>query len=275
MATDPRITIQLEGDPNENGDVRLSDFVEKVTAFLAALNATASLLPDEAKAKVYYRIVELRRESPATISVMPVSQRIETRRAFARRFADSVRAVSEPATAPDALQRVPELKPFAALMPTSDRHIRRMTVKVQGIRSKKVVLFPQRPDWIPAVQLVTTEEADYAYGSVAGRIEQFNVHAGANRFRLWPRVGPPIAGTFPEVTRPRIVAGADKYVRVYGRLKFLPGEDFPREIDHVSDVELYGDDADLPRLSELRGIAPDATGGMNIRDFVESLYDGD
>jgi hypothetical protein len=272
---EPTITIQFEGDPDENGDVRLPDFVEKVTEFLAALNATESLLPDEARGKVYYRIVELSRKSPATISVMPIGQRAEARKIFARTFAEGIRTVNEPKTRKDALQSAPSLRPFAALTPTSDKHIRRMTVKVKGVRSKKIVLLPEHPNWLHIVPQVATIEPDYSHGSVSGRIEQLNVHAGANRFRLWPRFGPVINGTFGESVRHKIVAGADKYVRVYGRLKFIGGDDYPHEIDHVSDVEEFEPDEDLPRLADLRGIAPDATGGMNIRDFVESLYDAD
>lgn len=271
---DPTITIEFEGDPDENGDVRLVDFADKINAFMAALRATEALIPDEARERVYYRVVELRKESPAFMAVMPVSQSDETRKAIARTFEDAVRAANAPAPRGQAIRKLlPELRPFAALTPTSDRHIRKMTVKVHGVRSKKIILLPQRPDWIPVVVDQELAEPDYSYGSLAGRLERLDVHEGANKFSLWPKIGPRVTGTFSNNVKEVIAGGFDKYVRVYGRIKYPPGEAYPREIDHISEVEVFESDEQLPRLSDLRGIAPDATGGMNIRDFVESLHD--
>jgi hypothetical protein len=273
---DPTITIQIEGDPDENGDVRLIDLVEKVNALLAALRATEGLLADENRERVYYRVVELRKDSPATVTVMPVSQKRETRKAVVKAFDRAIRAANEQTVKGGVIRKMlPELRPFAALTPTSDRHIKKMTVKVHGVRSKKIVLFPQRPDWIPTVELDLSREPDYAYGSVAGRLERLDVHEGANKFVVWPKLGPRVSGTFSNAVKPLVLGAADKYVRVYGRLKYPHGESYPREIDHVSDIDVFEPADELPTLSELRGIAPDATGDMNIRDFIESLHDDD
>ena len=122
---------------------------------------------------------------------------------------------------------------------------------------------------------MTDTDAEYAFGSVTGRLEQLNVHDGVNRFTLLPLIGPRISGVFPEAVKTLIEGGFDRRVRLYGRLKFPSDENYPREIDQVTDIEVFEPDDELPRLTDLRGIVPDATGGMNIRDFVESLYDGD
>lgn len=274
--TTPRITIRFEGDPEDKGDVRLPDFAAKVTAFFKALEATEALLPDEDRDRVFYKIVELSKSSPATITVEVVAKKRRTRSAMVRRFTSNVRELNS------SRHRVPsnaspdQIAAYAAMTPTTDTHLAKVVVIPKGIRERKqLVLNQQKPDWMPRLEPVRLEEPDYSYGSVSGRLESLNVHASANRFNLWPRIGPRISGYFSDSVKPKVLRAADKYVRVEGRLKFAPGDDYPIEIDHVSEIEIYEPDEDLPRFEELRGIAPDATGALSIRDFVESLYDGD
>jgi hypothetical protein len=60
--------------------------------------------------------------------------------------------------------------------------------------------------------------------------------------------------------------------RVMGTLHYRQGQYFPQSID-VSDIQLLPSDNELPALSTLRGIAPNATDGMTSEDFVRKLRD--
>lgn len=58
-----KLTIQVEGAKEEGGNVRLADFVDQLEAIKAALRYSDQL----AGVKAYYRVVDLRHKSPATI----------------------------------------------------------------------------------------------------------------------------------------------------------------------------------------------------------------
>jgi hypothetical protein len=272
--TTPRITVRFEGDPADKGDVRLPDFAAKVTAFFRALEATEELLPDEDRDRVYYKIVELSKSSPATITVEIVARKQRTRSAMVRRFASNIRDINAPQHRVPSNANPGQIAALAALTPTTATHLAKVVVIPRGVRERKqLVLSQQKHDWMPRLEPVAIEEHDYSYGSISGRLDWINVHDNANRFYLYPRVGPRISCSFAQRVRPVVETAVGKYVRVYGRLKFHAGEDFPRDMDQITEVDMYEPDETLPRFSDLRDIAPDATGGISIRDFVESLHD--
>jgi hypothetical protein len=205
-----------------------------------------------------------------------VARKQRTRTAMVRRFTSNVRELNSPKRRVPSNANRAQVSAYAAMTPTTDTHLAKVVVIPKGIRERKqLVLIQQKPDWMPQLEPVLLEESDYSYGSAAGRLESLNVHASANRFNLWPRIGPRITGHFSDVVKAQVLRAADKYVRVEGRLRFGPGDDYPTDIDQVSHIEIYEPDDELPRFEDLRGIAPEATGSLSIRDFVESLYDGD
>ena len=115
---------------------------------------------------------------------------------------------------------------------------------------------------------------DRSYGIVEGRLEQINVHSGANRFRIYSEFEPKtVECRFPQSLKRQAISGIDSSVRITGVLKYLPRSDFPHEIE-VEEMEILEPDDELPGLSDLRGIAPDATGDLSSEDFIRRQRDG-
>lgn len=270
----PRIKIRFEGDPADGGNVRLPDFVVKVQALLDSLFVAEQLLPDDERARVFYRITKMETQSPSELTVEVHSSRKATRGAVVRAWSNILRGVS------DAKPRVPEnaspdqIAPFVAMVPTTDTHLAKVVAIPLGIRQRKQIeLRQQKPDWMPAIARIHSQEPEYSFGSIAGQLDAVNLHAGANKFYLYPRFGPRVACHFSDRMKGRVKSAIEKYVRVYGRLKFYAGNNNATEIDQVSDIDVHEAPASLPTFGDLSGIAPNATGGMNIRDYVESMYD--
>src|SRR5579859_3823187 len=68
-----RITIQLTGSLEDDWNVTLSGFLTQLEAVKAALKQTERLLTGEEEPSVYYRIVDLSHNSPATVVLEAVS----------------------------------------------------------------------------------------------------------------------------------------------------------------------------------------------------------
>jgi hypothetical protein len=87
----------------------------------------------------------------------------------------------------------------------------------------------------------------------------------------FPTVGASrISGTFQAKDRTQLTAAVDKYVTIYGRLKYKVWDTFPYAI-HADELVVH--DACNGGLDAIRGIAPDATGLLNSREFVDGLAD--
>lgn len=108
-------------------------------------------------------------------------------------------------------------------------------------------------------------------GAISGRLEEINLHAGTNAFRIYPSVGPSkVICHFPKDLIGKAITAVNKHVNVYGKLKYKPRERYAQEVT-VTDLEIYLDDAELPSLFDLRGIAPNATGGIPSEEFVARI----
>ena len=111
-------------------------------------------------------------------------------------------------------------------------------------------------------------------GVIEGDLEQINVHEGANTFHIYPAVGPKkITCRFPNKLYEDAVAAVGKRVEVYGILRFRPGASYPHQIA-LTDIEIFPPESELPAWDDLRGRAPNATGGLSSEAFVRELRDG-
>jgi len=112
-------------------------------------------------------------------------------------------------------------------------------------------------------------------GSVSGTLELINIHNRANKFNIYPSVGPKkVVCHFPDDLLVLAITGINRYINVSGKLKYKKRDRYPYEID-VSHIDIYPPEDNLPKLSDLRGIAPRATGDMTSEDFVRSLRDAE
>lgn len=63
-------------------------------------------------------------------------------------------------------------------------------------------------------------------------------------------------------------------VRAKGKLTYRSRENFPAYIQ-VQELEILPPDEDLPSIMEIKGIAPNLTGGKSSEEFIRGLRDGE
>ncbi len=113
------------------------------------------------------------------------------------------------------------------------------------------------------------------FGSAKGRLEYLNLHGMANVFYIYPPHNlSKIKCRFSKKLRASVIASIDKNVTVYGIKKYKPNIKSynPYEI-MVEDINVHPNSEQLPKLSDLYGIAPDATGNKTSEDFIRGIRD--
>ena len=266
MAEDDRITLIIEGLPEDGGQVRLGAFMSQ----LQHLSATITKLDREAnegKQATFYRIAELSYKSPVRVVLEP--------QALAK-YSYAGHAVIE------SLGRV-----AAALENSSDltgldsdllQDIRGLANPVgKSVASVTLLFNDHRFDLTQKVAtkvdeaLAVDEECE---GAIEGMLEQINLHQGANVFYVYPETGPrKVSCHFPAKLSDDAVAAVGRRVEIFGKLHYRSGATFPHQVA-VNAIEALPPDAELPDWDDLRGRAPGATGELSSEAFVRELRDG-
>lgn len=261
-----RITIRILGSERDGGDVRLSDFIDQLEAFAEALRQTERALSGNSSTYIYYKIVDLTHNSPATIVLEAVAKKRApvTSRAVTKKFIDGVRVIRNKKRAPHGAD-IAMLRAYKALA-SPKKNIQRVEL-VQS--SAKVIpidsVFSREVDKIIGPDI-------YSVGSVSGRLESINLH-NTLRFAIFPSVGPSrISCEFKSNLRPAVKEALDRYVTITGRLRYKEMDKYPYAID-VREIDIHEPDAELPNLYDIRGITEDSTEGQSAEDFVRSMRD--
>jgi hypothetical protein len=262
-----RVTVTIQGSPQDNGRVRLSDFIKQLEAVKSSLKQTERLITDSTDPALYYQIVELTYSSPAKVVIEPVSISPETvglGDRTVKQYASNLRQVARgrrPARAD-----LPALQSYQNLTSMLRQHVGKVTIKDGG---KPIHIDNKFTSKI--AKIIGPDEL--AEGSMYGTLEWLNIHRNINRFHVYPTVGPDkIDCEFPSEIKPQVIAAIDKYVQVFGQLRYKHLEKFPYAIN-VSQIEVLPPENELPTLYDLRGIAPEATGDLSAADFIRTLRD--
>lgn len=289
-----RFSVQIEGSPDDYGNVRLTEFVNQLMALNAALQETQRLMGGP---KRYYRIVDLHHDSPATVELEEVEEAIpavtpppKRRRGAPRvRPASAPRPAATPAVArnfvkhlqelnraeptaqepqPPPVQDIQTLEAYRKVAGPLTRHVSRLVVKLDEDEVTLGRAFPEQLDRVIGRTV-------YSLGSITGTLKKVNL-VGKYRFELFPVVGPfKVECRFRHSLLDRIREGLGKYVTVYGRLHYKQWNPLPFVIDEVADLDVHPSEATLPKLTDLFGIAPNATGGLTSADFLKKIREGD
>jgi hypothetical protein len=266
MTKTQRITLVIAGLADDDGKLRFGVVRETLQRFGATLkrldrDANAGKIGNE------FRGASVSYASPLTIELEP--RPIGRRRASAQLIVESLGRVS------DALRSGGDLREFDAGLLEDMRSLAQPVGKqVQAITmffdGAKLDFTPQMAMCVDRALAV----ADECAGSIEGMLEQINIHAGANTFHIYPEVGPrKIACRFPPRLHDDAVSAVGRKVEVFGTLRYRARADWPHEIS-VTGIAAYPAEVDLPQWEELRGMAPDATGGLRSDVFVRNLRDG-
>lgn len=260
------LRLHMEGADDLNGDVRLSAFIDKLTAFKAALLETGNLLSHEGSPAVDFVVSELSHSSPAMVGVMPIS------------FADDGQTAGRVADSFVAFLRQVRNKTTTV---DSDRarlvsHLRKL---VAGVGEKFERLWIDGPG-IAAIALdeVVAKALDDAlpdvrreFGSIKGVVKRYSGVGTKPYFKIVPPVGDvEIKCIFSLELVHQAAASVERNATVEGELKSYEGDLWPHEV-RVRHIEIHPIDSNLASLSGLAGSAANSTGTLSAAEFVREL----
>jgi hypothetical protein len=262
---DGTIKIRIIGSDADEGDVRLSDFIEQLNAVRDALRETQHALYGRDAPEVEFRIVDLSHASPSTIYMRPIGTRAQRIRA-ARIGGALVVGLAAVAAGkkPPPHTDLATLEAYREIARPLHRHIQRIELETEKKRVASIDRsFQETVDELigPDVRMP---------GSVTGFLERVNLH-NAHKFDIFPAVGPRrVRCSFDEALLEKVRSGLKRHVTVCGSLRYKTWDKFPYAID-ARKIDVHEADSELPSIYDLHGIAPDATGELSSEHFVRMI----
>jgi hypothetical protein len=267
QVAEERITIELEGRDEEEGEIRLRDFIAELEALSTSLRRTQQEITEDSR-PVVYRVAGLSFASPYRVTVAIASRTIghsATPRRIAQRWISSLRMVRS--NHRFARRIDPEvLDSFKALTPPPTNTIKSVTVTME--RRPPIPIDQSFTRNLERLTATNQSERD----EIVGRLEQLNVH-NRTQFHIYPAVGPKkILCKAPISKRADVVSNAGRRVLVQGVAHYRQDARFPHEMSVENIFPFPADDA-LPKLSDLHGIAPGSPDDPSPEDFVREFRD--
>jgi hypothetical protein len=264
MAKDTRITLVLEGLPEEEGRIRLSTFVGELQNLSAALTKVSREAGDDGKPATVFDVAELSYNSPLRVVLTPKPGNEHLAAAVLARFETVVEAVTTE-TNLDSYD-ADLLEDMRKLAKPVGNSLKYATLIVNDNQFELTDTVTQRVEKALAVD-------EECIGFIEGHLEQINIHEGANTFHIYPEVGPrKVSCHFPHALLDDAIFAVGRRVEVTGTLRYRHGAPFPYSIA-VAGIEAFPPDAELPTWEDLRGRAPDATGALSSEAFIRELRD--
>ena len=265
---DSVITVQIEGIEEDGGAVRLTDFLEELTAVRNALRQTERIVLKSEDRAVDYKIIKLSQSSPAmvTIGIAPRDPVYsQTPRKISRRFTTSLRMVRRGHRFASNLDPR-TLETFQSINAPTKKHISRVTVT--GENNQSVQIDQQFESSLNRLLEGDERERD----EIVGKVERLDIH-NKTQFDIYPILGSSrIRCTASKGLHAKILAAVGEWVSVDGWALYRKDSPFPYAMK-VEDIFPRKKDEELPLMSSLHGIAPNATDGKRAEDFVRELRD--
>jgi len=260
-----RIIIQIRGGHVDRELVRLKDMLDELSAIQGALIKVDQRLSGRKKGgSAYYRIVKMSTESPAVLEIesVPVKPDFDFTDDITAGFlkgVDDIYNDREPAGLDYA-----DLEAFSKIGKTVGKTTAEVSIQGNG------ALVSLQDGLKSHVKRILGKPLYYT-GSVSGLLQYVDIHGEANKFFLYP-----VSGTqrvechFSKKDVREVLRHIDRYLKVTGRLKYYRKATHAHEVN-VDQYEVFPEESDLPKFSDLRGIAPNATGQMTSTDFINKL----
>ena len=259
-----QITIAMEGMPDTEY-ISLSDFQSELRLFSSLLSRADREVTGRRTYK--FQVVGLSQESPASVTI--------------RAFSEEKQKVPASAVIERFIKTTEQIRAgevYEDLGYEFLRDLRDMSDPV-GERLESLVLrtdsasVPLDIDFSANVQKLLSTE-DECLGDMEGTLEQINIHAGANTFRIYPAAGPSsVLCRFKMADLEIAKEAIGREIRVFGNLLYRPYSVWPHEI-RVMEMETYLPEAELPTFEDIQGIAPNATDDLTSEEFIARLRDG-
>lgn len=263
MAKDNRITLILEGVPETEGRIRLNTFLSELQSLSAAL-AKVSRDTGDGKLATVFNVEELSYNSPMRVVVAPAPGTEQIAAMVLQRFETVANAV----TTGKKLDSYDAdlLEDLKALARPVGKQLKYATLLVNNVQYEMDESVTRRVE-------IALEVDEECVGFIEGRLEQINIHGGANTFHIYPDVGPrKVACHFPSGLLDDAIYAVGRRVEVTGVMKYRQGASLPHVIS-VTSIDPLPPEDELPSWDDLRGRAPDATGQISSEDFVRELRD--
>lgn len=261
-----RITLVIEGLPEDSGRVRFNTFVGELQSFAATLGRIDRDAGD-GKQRTYFEVAELSYSSPIRVAIEP--RPLPKHPYLGEVVIESLRNIT------GALRNGHDLSSIDADLLEDIRSLARPVGK--SVKSVALLFDGEAFELTEAIAakvdsaLAVEEECE---GTSDGMLEQINIHLGANTFHIYPLIGPKkITCHFPSKLYDDAVAAVGRRVEVMGTLRYRAGAQFPHQIA-VSGIDVIPPDDELPDWDDLRGRAPNATGKLTSEAFIRELRDG-
>lgn len=260
------VTITFHGLPSEDGNVRLFDFVGRLNSFSAAISRADRLASDSHSSTFYFRIVDLRHTSPATITIeaYPKDPSIDFRAPSFEHVFSIMQQVNE-----NRLQRptdydlLENIRQFVAPVGVT---LGSLQIISDGYDIRVTKEFKARMDLEMAPE-------NTHIGFLRGALEYINIHGGKKVFKIYPEIGPSkVTCYFPDELKESAIHAVGQYIEVHGIIHYKAVSTFPHQID-VKKLEVLPDEKELPSIFDLKGIAPNLTGGLSSEEFAQILKD--
>jgi len=252
-----QIIYQIEGPDQNDRHLELSVLAAKIGQFRKFLAECAKEL---GKGDVAFRVVDLTHSSPSTIICEASESNAEIIGSI-KKTLDTVNAGRAEQLSP------PVLSAFNALAKFSPNKIAAEEIRVVADGGGAVVCklgknFPAALEYAQS-----TEET--CISTVDGKLEQVNIHGNTKQFKIYD-LDYVVECNFPDEMLEQVQNALGRYVEVYGDCWFRAGKGFPYKVN-VERMEVFPPSDQLPSFEDIRGIAPDATGGKSSEDFVREL----
>ena len=234
--------------PGALPDLPVNGFLDELSALVTALERTDLLVTG--RRSIEWVIADLHRRNPGVVKLRGRSVEVgppQTARVVPRffKYAEAIQA----GETPPELRRL-DIEAFLALAKPVDDGTVRTTIRN---RTKSIEIEPAMALNARAALAPRT----VSVGSLNGKIEGVNIHAGARHLWLYPWVGPTrIQCIFPEDLIPKVGGLLGQWVRVDGAVIYPAGSKQP-ELIRANDITPLPPPEDAPSLSELQGSAPD------------------
>lgn len=262
-----RLTLRIRGRDEDNGDVRFDDFLKQLNAWRIAITETErSFFSD--KDTVYFKVVDLKKQSPASVVIEAVSADPSTKRAeyVVEKFFTSLQKI-EKGEAPEGLT-YSAYQAFKQVPSMVGNGVTELTISRNGDS------VPVNKSLVSKIDEILGPD-DYEYGWAIGMLEKINLHANQNVFTIYSVAHkPPLRCVFHAEQREDAIRAVGKHVEVRGFLKYKHRQRLsdPYEII-VDNIEILPPEKELPTFGQLRGTALRTDDTLASEELIGRLRD--
>jgi hypothetical protein len=257
---DHRITLSLEGMPENGGAVRLADLVHELQVVYAMLRGLDRAFSRGGQASTEFSVTDLKRVNPSQVVIKstPREGAPDVRVLMFEKTLSTMSRLEEGARDHFDLDFLEDIKQV------SDPVGKRLRSASLDWNDKAMRFTPQIAATIDEI----LRPQYVAVGFMQGRMEAVNIHAGANTFKIFPRVGPAsVICHFPSEMRAQLGAALGRDVVVRGLMSYRSDAPFVHSIQ-VHSWEVFPQEQP-PSFSDLLGIAPNLTEGLGSEEWLE------